>query len=186
MLRLTDTVHSLLAARVRPGDSALDLTAGNGHDTAALARLVGPGGLVWAFDIQPQAIEATRVRLLADGLLDRVRLIQADHCGWLRHAPAASGTLSAAVANLGYLPGSDKSTVTRPESSLPALSTAWQALRPGGLLAVLIYRAHPGGADEDVAIATWAAAQAATPEWHDPAPPLGPRLLVLHRPGPGS
>lgn len=181
MHRLTETVHTLLATQVRPGDRALDLTAGNGHDTAALARLVGPDGLVWAFDVQPAALTATRARLEAAGLLGQVRLIQSDHRHWLRHAPEAQGLITAAVANLGYLPGSDQSTITRPESSVPAIETAWQALRPGGLLTVLIYRGHPGGAEEDAAIATWAA-RTGSPVWHDPAPPRGPRLLVLRRP----
>lgn len=182
MTRLTHTLHALLADHLRPGDHALDLTAGNGHDTAALARLVGPTGCVWAFDLQAPALAATRRRLAAEGLESRAALIQADHRAWITHVPQAAGTLAAVVANLGYLPGGDKSIITTPDSSLPALQTALQALRPGGLLAAIIYRGHPGGLEEDRAITAWTATLPPSAQWTDPAPPTGPRLLTLIQP----
>jgi hypothetical protein len=37
---------------LRPGDTAVDATCGNGHDTLALAELVGPSGRVFALDLQ--------------------------------------------------------------------------------------------------------------------------------------
>ena len=40
---------------VRAGDTVIDATLGNGHDTLELARLVGPNGLVHGFDIQEKA-----------------------------------------------------------------------------------------------------------------------------------
>ena len=42
--------------------------AGNGHDTLALARHVGPTGTVHAFDVQAPAIAATRE--LVEGALE--------------------------------------------------------------------------------------------------------------------
>ena len=44
---------------VAEGDTVVDGTMGNGHDTAALARLVGPEGRVLAFDVQEQALRNT-------------------------------------------------------------------------------------------------------------------------------
>ena len=35
------------------GDEAVDATMGNGHDTEALCRLVGPSGHVYAFRRRP-------------------------------------------------------------------------------------------------------------------------------------
>ena len=46
-----------------PGDTVIDATMGNGHDTLTLCELVGESGCVHAFDVQPQAVENTRVRL---------------------------------------------------------------------------------------------------------------------------
>ena len=55
-----EIVRAMVASRVKPGDFCIDATAGNGGDTAFLCDLVGPEGKVLAFDIQEQAIAATR------------------------------------------------------------------------------------------------------------------------------
>lgn len=71
--------HQLLRSRLQAGDAALDGTAGNGHDTLLLAECVGETGRVWAFDVQQQALDATRARLAAAGVAERVTLIAAGH-----------------------------------------------------------------------------------------------------------
>ncbi len=48
---------------LQPGDHCIDATAGRGHDTIALARLVGTTGTVTAFDIQPEALASTEALL---------------------------------------------------------------------------------------------------------------------------
>ena len=153
---LTELAHRRLAARLRPGDWVVDATAGNGHDTLFLARTVSPGGRVFAFDVQCRALAATRRRLQAADPDATVTLIRAGHQRMARHLPpAARGRLAAVMFNLGYLPGADKSLVTRPDTTLAALTTAAEWLAPGGLLSILAYRHHPGGADETAAVTRW-------------------------------
>ena len=41
---------------IQPGDTVVDATVGNGHDTQMLAELVGENGHVIGFDVQPSAI----------------------------------------------------------------------------------------------------------------------------------
>ena len=53
----------ILDTRLQPGDVVVDATAGNGHDTLFLAKRVLPGGQVFAFDIQAEAIRQTEIRL---------------------------------------------------------------------------------------------------------------------------
>ena len=78
--RLTEMAHSLVSLWLRPGDLAIDATAGNGHDTALMARLVGPTGSVLALDIQPEGLENTRLKLLEEGTFgDHIKLVLADH-----------------------------------------------------------------------------------------------------------
>lgn len=60
--RLTHIAHELWADILQPGDIAVDATAGNGHDTLFLSSKVGATGQVYGFDIQKEAIEATRYR----------------------------------------------------------------------------------------------------------------------------
>ena len=67
-LSVTEIVHDLVRPHVRPGDTALDATAGNGHDTLFLAQCVGPTGRVFAWDIQPLAIERTAALLAKHGV----------------------------------------------------------------------------------------------------------------------
>ena len=57
-MRLTELAHDYLAQQLKPGDRAIDATAGNGHDSAYMAQLVGPEGHVLAIDIQHAAINA--------------------------------------------------------------------------------------------------------------------------------
>lgn len=54
----------------------------------------------------------------------------------------------AVVFNLGFLPGSDKSRVTRAETTLAALRAAVTLLGAPGLLSVHAYTGHRGGAEE--------------------------------------
>lgn len=176
--RLTEQVHARLAAHLRGGDRAVDATAGNGHDTLFLARQVGGQGQVWAFDVQSQALAATRKRLQQAGLADRVNLVHAGHQALSRHLPATTlGQVKAVVFNLGYLPGGDHALITRPETTLAALNSAWEALAPAGVISLMIYRGHPGGAAEFDAVADWCRSRGIEPEAPD-GPARSPKAPV--------
>jgi ubiquinone/menaquinone biosynthesis C-methylase UbiE len=56
------------ALRIADGSVVVDLGAGDGWFTIRLARRVGPNGIVYAEDIQPQMIEAVRRRVKREGL----------------------------------------------------------------------------------------------------------------------
>lgn len=140
-----DFSHLLLAAHLRPGASAVDATAGNGHDTVFLARQVGPHGRIYAFDIQKRALAETRCRLREVGLTERVVLI---HDGHEKMREYVDEVVGGVVFNLGYLPGGDKTIVTRPETTLAALDAALELLAPGGVVVFVVYTGHSGGKRE--------------------------------------
>ena len=150
--------HDLLRRGIAPGDAVIDATAGNGHDTLFLAQLTGPGGIVFAFDVQPAALAATRRRLNEAGLpRESCQLIPAGHETMRAAIPSAlHGRIAAVVFNLGYLPGGDKSLTTTAATTIPAIQTALDLLRPGGLLVAVLYTGHPGGAEEAAAVRTFA------------------------------
>jgi SAM-dependent methyltransferase len=145
-------VHLLLRQFVRSGDQVVDATCGNGKDTLLLAELVGETGQVWAFDIQPEALERTHHRLLEAGVADRVTLLNQGHEGLATRVPAPVTTV---VFNLGWLPGGDRNVVTVPETTLIALKGALQLLTPGGLLVITCYPGHQEGAVETDAVLNW-------------------------------
>jgi len=158
-VRLTELAHALLAESLGPGAKAVDATAGNGHDTLFLARLVGPAGKVVALDIQPLAVATTRARLAEAGLGGRCDVRVADHAALARLLPEDfRGSTDGVILNLGYLPGSDHAVTTRPPATLAALRDALAALRPGGRLVCVAYTGHPGGEEEGAAVAAFAEA----------------------------
>ena len=135
----------ILRAVLSPGDRAIDATMGNGHDTALLCSLVGPEGRVYAFDVQPAALEATRRRLAEEGLAGQAELFLLGH----EHMREAVGEpVKAIVFNLGWLPGGDHRITTLTETTLPAIQQALALLMPMGVLVICVYPGHPEGERE--------------------------------------
>lgn len=150
----------LMADRLNAGDIALDATAGNGHDTLFLTRCVGPTGHVYAMDVQGAAIAETRRRLHEAGIEEsRITLVTSGHETMQQAVlPDHHYRLAGIMFNLGYLPGSDKSVITRTETTLAAVNSALGLLKSGGLLTIAVYPGHEGGAQELAALAEWATA----------------------------
>ncbi len=153
-MRVTERAHESVRAAAGPGDHVIDATAGNGHDTLFLARLVGPDGQVTAFDVQEDAISATRTHLLGNGITDeRVLLVHGSHSTLRQHVDCP---VSVVMFNLGYLPGSDHGCTTTCEETLIALAEGWEILRESGVLSVVCYRGHPGGMEEAAGVVEFA------------------------------
>ena len=143
--------HAFLRLYVPQGGFAVDATAGNGHDTALLAQLVGKTGRVLGFDIQPQAVENTNARLAAMGAQNYAKAVCDSHANLATYI--AENTLDAAVFNLGYLPGADHALFTTPAVSLPAIETALRLLHSGGVCTVCLYSGGAQGtAERDAAL----------------------------------
>lgn len=60
--------HMMMEPYARQAHVLVDMTCGNGHDTAFLARLMPDDAVLYAFDIQPCAIDHTQQRLQQEGL----------------------------------------------------------------------------------------------------------------------
>lgn len=154
-----DVAKRLSGRALDPGAIAVDATVGNGHDTLFLARAVGPSGRVYGFDVQEAAIDRTRQRLTTAGVASRVTLIRDGHETMDQHMPPeARGRVATVMFNLGYLPGGDKARITRPATTVAALDQACRYLQPGGVITVVQYVGHEGGAAEAQAVDEWAKA----------------------------
>jgi tRNA A58 N-methylase Trm61 len=149
--------QSILESRLQPGDIVVDATAGNGHDTLFLARRVLPGGQVFAFDIQADAIRQTEIRLRdAEMDLTRVSLHVAGHETLAATLPpSVHGQVRACMFNLGYLPGGDKARITQVETTLAAIQQALDLLAEDGVLTVVVYPGHEGGMEEAGKVTAW-------------------------------
>jgi Predicted S-adenosylmethionine-dependent methyltransferase involved in cell envelope biogenesis len=145
MVDLTELEKRFLSAHIKPGGVAVDFTMGNGNDTRWLSDAVGPSGHVYAFDIQPQALESTRALLTASGCADNYSLILDSHANVRDYV---SGPICAGVFNLGYLPRSDKKITTMRPSTLTAVTAAIELLDRDGIVLIAIYPGHAEGEAE--------------------------------------
>lgn len=139
--KITELAHWIWKRYIPEGAHVLDATAGNGMDTEFLRELVGEGGLVYAMDIQEEAICRTRERIAAEKR-SNIRFISDDHRNLDLYIEESIG---AAVFNLGYLPRSEHKVRTKAESSLEAMEKALEKLSAGGILSVAAYLAHDEG-----------------------------------------
>ena len=151
---LTKLAHSIVRRAVRLGDTVVDATAGNGHDTVFLAVCTGPSGHVHAIDIQPEAIQSTRSKLESESVAN-VTLHQEDHSKVLKSSLASSEVVGAIMFNLGYLPGGDKQRTTSGSTTTAAIAAGVSLLKPGGVMTVIAYRGHAGGQEEARAVEEW-------------------------------
>lgn len=147
--RVTEFAHLLVKRCLTSGGHAIDATVGNGYDTCFLAGLVGTEGRVDGFDIQNEAIARTREKTAG---LPQVHL---HHLGHEQMGEQVPEPVEVVMFNLGYLPSGDKSVITRPSSTLPALDAALALLKEGGLLVVVVYPGHDGGEEEAAEVDGW-------------------------------
>lgn len=131
------------------GDLAIDATCGNGHDTLFLSEIL-VSGIVYAFDIQNQAIQNTEALLQKNLLLDRVVLHQSSHAEWNESSFPMPPSLI--VYNLGYLPKGDKQLTTTTKSTLESIQIGLRLLKNNGAMSITCYPGHVEGAHEEKTI----------------------------------
>ncbi|UFR16445.1 class I SAM-dependent methyltransferase [Streptococcus equi subsp. zooepidemicus] len=137
--------HEFLKEVLDKQSIAVDATMGNGYDTAFLASL---SQRVYAFDVQQQALTKTQERLEQQGLTN-AELILAGHEQVDQYVKEP---IRAAIFNLGYLPNADKTLITRPETTILALTKILDRLELGGRIAIMVYYGHDGGSREKEAL----------------------------------
>lgn len=146
--------HQLLQEIIVPSDQVIDATMGNGNDTSFLAQLVGKTGKVYAFDVQQQALDNTTKKLTEQNLLEQATLFLAGH-ETIEQKLAADVPIKAAIFNLGYLPKSDKSIITLPDTTKQAMNAILKRLVTGGRMILVVYYGHSGGELEKEQVLTY-------------------------------
>ncbi|WP_186575862.1 tRNA (mnm(5)s(2)U34)-methyltransferase [Aquibacillus kalidii] len=146
--RVISYAHELMETTVNPGETVVDGTCGNGKDTLFLGKLVGQTGHVVGFDIQADAIANTKA-LLEQEEVKNAHVIHDGH-EHVEHyfKKYKVESIGGAIFNLGYLPGSDKSVITTPTTTIQAIDTLVAYLKKGGLIVLVVYHGHPGGDTE--------------------------------------
>lgn len=149
--------HYYVQMALPAGGIAIDATVGNGNDTLFLAKKVGKSGWVYGFDIQEQAIVNTRQRLEQANEAEQVMLFQYPHQEpWTEILPLQhKQQVDVVMFNLGYLPNGDPSIITKPDNTIRACKQAFQWLKPNGIITLVLYSGHVGGAEEVEELIRW-------------------------------
>lgn len=149
-MALTDDAHCLIKEHFKDKAKglAVDATCGNGFDSQFLCGL-GFEQLI-GFDIQAQAISATRQRLV-ERKYTQFKLIEASHELLENYI---SSSIDCIMFNFGYLPNGNKRVTTEASSSIKALRSACRLLSKHGVISLICYPGHASGAIEAQAILT--------------------------------
>ncbi len=142
--------HLLLAPYVPAAKVLVDMTCGNGHDTAFLASHMSAGAVLYAFDIQEKAVRATAERLTGNGLLDkRIHIAQGSHDDLLQTIPLS---VDIVVFNLGYLPSGNHDVHTESETTVKAVKLCLNKLSENGIIMIAAYPGTDAGRQERQAV----------------------------------
>jgi hypothetical protein len=147
-----DLAHKHWKSLVKPGDTVIDATCGNGHDTLVLAQitLTNDSGQLFALDLQQEAIDASKQMLLGRlgrDLFDKIHFVKGCHSRFPETISPSSVKLIA--YNLGYLPGGDKTKTTQTETTLESIKNAQELIQDGGLISITCYPGHNEGKREE-------------------------------------
>lgn len=141
-----DIIKRILDEHVQEGDICIDATAGRGHDTLQLCRLVGESGHVTAFDIQQDAVDSTRNLLEKNGVSHRADVLLRSHSEM--DELFDDETVSAVTFNFGWLPRGDHNIFTKKETSIPAIEKGLRLLKNGGIMTLILYYGRETGFEE--------------------------------------
>lgn len=144
--QITNWVHHFIEDHVQPGEICIDATMGNGNDTLMLCELAGKEGEVLAFDIQGQAVEATKSLLEKHQVTTNYRLIMDGHENM--DCYIQNNTVDVICFNFGYLPGGDHKIATNAKTSLIAIDKGLNLLKPGGMMSLCVYSGGDTGFEE--------------------------------------
>jgi predicted methyltransferase len=119
------------ALGIGDGSVVADLGAGGGWFTIRLARRVGPNGVVYAEDIQPQMIEAIERRVAREGLVNVSTVL-----GSADNPSLPASRLDAALMVDAF---------HEVENREALLANVRDALKPGGRLGIVDFKADGSG-----------------------------------------
>jgi arsenite methyltransferase len=123
LYQVRDTV--LDKAQLRPGDTVLDVGAGDGLIAFGALKRLGPSGHVIFSDISQDLLDHCREAATAEGLLDRCRFI-------LAPADSLAGVRDVSVDVL-----TTRSVLIYVKDKAAALREFYRVLRPGGRVSLL-------------------------------------------------
>lgn len=147
MNNIHDYINLLIKEKLDPSGIALDATVGNGFDSCKILKHLNESGFLYGIDIQASAVSNSLEKIEKLAPQAKYHIFQGDH-SQLEQLLPSDLRLSFVIFNLGYLPGSDKSQITKAKSTIPAIKWVVDHLAVSGLIIIAAYLGHEGGWEE--------------------------------------
>ena len=144
--QITYWCHEIIRSQARKGGVYIDATMGKGNDTLMLCELAGNTGEVYGFDIQAQAVDATRTLLEKHEITTNYHLILDGHENMDSYIQPSSADVI--CFNFGYLPGGDHKIATKSSTSIIAIQKGLELLKSGGMMSLCVYSGGDTGFEE--------------------------------------
>lgn len=141
-----DLNRRIMDGILKKGDVVIDATCGNGHDSDYIAEKIGGSGTLYCFDIQLEAIKKTQALLSLKIDSPKCLYFQESHENFELFI---NTKVDCIFYNLGYLPNSDKTIITNPEITIKSLQSAFNILKPNGIISLISYLTHDQHAEYD-------------------------------------
>jgi SAM-dependent methyltransferase len=116
------------ALNLKPGMTIADIGAGSGYYARQLAAITGPGGKVWAVDVQPEMLEIIKKQNQARGIKNIVPVLATE-----RDVQIPEGSVDLALLVDVY------HELQYPVEVMASLA---RAIKPGGQIALIEFRAE--------------------------------------------
>lgn len=148
-INTTTLAKNFIKENLKEGNIAIDATMGRGNDTLFLRQTVGNTGFIYAFDIQKEALEDTKNKLIEHNLYNNVELILDGHQNIDKYI---NKQIDCVVFNFGYLPKGNHKICTKANTSVIAIEKCLNILKPKGIISLCVYQGGDTGFDEKNAI----------------------------------
>lgn len=132
-------VHKYIKSLITKNDITIDMTLGRGLDSELLCKL---SKKVYSFDISDEAISISKNRLKD---FNNIEIIKDNHININKYIKEKVKLI---IFNLGYLPYSNKTSITNKDDTLLAFKNAYNLLENNGYIIITFYIGHLGGKDE--------------------------------------
>ena len=149
---LTKLAQKLINDKFSRIKYGIDATCGNGNDTLFLVGICDPDGMIFSFDIQEEALDITEKLLSGNNITQSVMLVNSGHENMEK---VIKPKVDVVMFNLGFLPYSESTICTKPETTIPALVSACNLIREGGIITVLCYPGTVKGKTETNEVKAW-------------------------------
>ena len=132
-------IHKYIQTLINENSICIDMTLGNGLDSELLCKL---SKKVYGFDIALEAINNSKKRL---SNYHNIEYILDNHINVDKYVRE---NVDLVIFNLGYLPHSENTNITKADETLIAFIKAYSLLKQNSYLIITFYIGHLGGKSE--------------------------------------